>query len=65
MKIWQSDEELFELTRTELFTAVVGYVMDKFGLQTQFLPPQVRPLSANMVTIGRAMTVLEGDVYDE
>ena len=65
MKIWQSDEELFELARTELFTAVVGDVMDKLGLQAQFLPPQVRPLRANMVTIGRAMTVLEADVYDE
>ena len=64
MKIWQSDEELFEIARKELFTAVVGDVMDKIGLQTQFLPPQVRPLRANMVTIGRAMTVLEADVYD-
>lgn len=65
MKIWQSDEELFKLARTELFTAVVGDVMDTLGLQTQFLPPQISPLRSNMVTIGRAMTVLEADVYDD
>lgn len=63
MKLWQSDEELFELAQNELFTAVVGDVMDKLGLQYQFLPPQIRPLRANMVTIGRAMTVLEADVW--
>ena len=65
MKLWHSDKELFELARTELFTAVVGDVMDKVGLQHQFLPPQVRPLRADMVTVGRAMTVLEADVYVE
>lgn len=65
MKLWHSDEELFALIRNELFTAVVGDVMDKAGLQTQFLPPQIRPLSPNMVTIGRAMTVLEADVFIE
>ena len=44
MELWQSDEELFKLARTELFTAVVGDVMDKLGLRVQFLPPQVQPL---------------------
>lgn len=65
MKIWQSDKALFELARHELFTAVVGDVMDKLGWQHQFLPPQIRPLQAGMVTIGRAMTVLEADIYVE
>lgn len=65
MNLWHSDEELFSIIRNELFTAVVGDVMDKAGFQTQFLPPQIRPLSPNMVTIGRAMTVLEADVFVE
>jgi regulator of RNase E activity RraA len=65
VKLWHSDETLFELIRNELFTAVVGDVMDKLGFYYQFLPPNIRPLRADMVIIGRAMTVLEADVYGE
>jgi regulator of RNase E activity RraA len=60
---WTTDAELFAIARRELFTAVVGDVMDKLGLQKQFLPPQIQPLRQDMVTIGRAMTVLEADVF--
>lgn len=59
------DDELFALARRELFTAVVGDVMDKLGLRHQFLPPRIQPLDRSMVTIGRAMTVLEADCFDE
>ena len=62
---WKDDEGLFELARRELFTAVVGDIMDKMGLLRQFLPPRIQPLRADMVTIGRAMTVLEADVFAE
>lgn len=64
-KLWQSDDELFKLARQELFSAVVGDVMDRMGLQRQFLPPQIQALSPDMVAIGRAMTVLEADVFAE
>lgn len=63
--LWSSDEELFQLARRELFTAVVGDVMDKLGLRSQFLFPQIQPLREDMVVIGRAMTVLEADVFAE
>jgi regulator of RNase E activity RraA len=63
--LWSNDEELFLLARRELFTAVVGDVMDKLGLCHQFLPPQIQPLQRDMVTIGRAMTVLEADLREE
>jgi len=62
---WHSDNELFQLMRTELFTAVVGDVMDKVGLQTQFLPPYLKVLDRKMIIAGRAMTVLEADVFKE
>lgn len=65
MSLWEADEELFVLARRELFTALVGDVMDKLGLQHQFLPPQVQPLHEDMVVIGRAMTVLSVDVFAE
>ncbi len=57
----QSDSELFQTIRRELYTAVVGDIMDKFGLLNQFLPPQIRPLRDDMIVVGRAMTVLEAD----
>ncbi len=59
--LWSNDDELFKLARQELFVAVVGDIMDKFGLYHQFLPPRIRPLAPDMVLIGRAMTVLEAD----
>ena len=65
MALWSSDDELFALARRELFTAVVGDVMDKLGLQDQFLPPNIKPLRDDMVVLGRAMPVLEADVFGE
>lgn len=58
---WKNDDELFQISRNDLFTAVVGDIMDLMGYQRQFLPPQIQPLRSDMVTIGRAMTVLEMD----
>jgi regulator of RNase E activity RraA len=64
-KSWISDDELFAVAQRELFTCVVGDVMDKLGLQHQFLPPQIQPLRRDMVLIGRAMPVLSVDVFTE
>ena len=65
MNLWKTDDELFDLIKRELFTCVVGDVMDKLELQHQFLPPQIRPLRQDMVVIGRAMPVLAVDVFAE
>lgn len=62
---WKNDDELFDIVRNELYTAVVGDVMDKLGLLNQFLPPQIQPLQDDMFIIGRAMTVLEADVVSD
>jgi hypothetical protein len=64
-KSWNSDDELFAMVQRELFTCVVGDVMDKLDLQHQFLPPQIQPLRQDMVVIGRAMPVLSVDVFAE
>jgi regulator of RNase E activity RraA len=61
----KSDDELFATARGELFPAVVGDVMDKMGLLHQFLPPAIRPAHHDMVVVGRAMPVLEADVFFE
>ena len=64
-KLWKSDDELFALVQRELFTSVVGDVMDKLDLQHQFLPPQIQPLRQDMVVLGRAMPALTVDVFAE
>lgn len=58
-----TDAELFALIRSELFTAVVGDVLDALGYQHQFLPPGIMPLDKRMRVVGRAMPVLEADVF--
>lgn len=74
---WADDSELFELIRNELYTAVIGDICDQRGLRRQFLPPGIRPLyfpgragrAADdvevPVLVGRAMPVLEADVFSE
>jgi len=64
-RLWTADDELFAIAQRELFTCVVGDVMDKLGLQHQFLPPQIQPVQRDMIVIGRAMPVLSVDVFAE
>ena len=63
--MWNSDEELFGIARKELFTALVGDILDKLGYLNQFLSAKIKPLSSDMVVIGRAMTVVEADIHGE
>jgi regulator of RNase E activity RraA len=64
-KLWATDDELFQLIKAELYTAVVGDIMDKMGLLHQFLPPQIKPLRDDFFLAGRAMTVLEADTHSQ
>lgn len=59
------DETLFSSLRDKLYTAVVGDVLDKIGWRRQFLPQAIGPLRPDMKLIGRAMPVLEADVFDD
>ena len=56
---------LFSSLRENLFTAVVGDVLDKMGWRRQFLPQAIGPLRPDMKVIGRAMPVLEADIFDD
>lgn len=60
---WKSDAELSALVRRELYTPVVGDILDALGRYHQFLPPPVQPLREEMVIVGRAMPVLMIDVH--
>lgn len=60
---WTSDVELFEIIRSELYTSVVGDILDEFKCYYQFLPQSLHPLRMTDKIIGRAMPVLMADVY--
>lgn len=61
--MWHDDEELFNLIRRHLFTAVVGDILDALGHQHQFLPQAIKPLNSAWVLVGRALPVLEADYF--
>ena len=65
MALWKNDKGLFNIAKKELFVALVGDVLDKMGYLHQFLSPNIKPVRSDMVVIGRAMTVLEADVFPE
>ncbi len=58
-----SDQDLFQTIRAELYTPVVGDILDDLGLYHQFLPQPIQPMRAEMKLIGRAMPVVMIDVY--
>ena len=60
-----ADAELFAALKGELFTAVVGDVLDAMGHRHQFLPAGIAPLAPSSRIVGRAMPVLEADVYSD
>lgn len=61
----KTDSELFDLIKNQLYTAVVGDILDTLGLFHQFLPPSLQPLTLDMKVVGRAMPVLMMDVYGQ
>ena len=56
-----SDAGLFAAIRKNLYTAVVGDVLDRMGHRVHFLPPAIRPLHPAMIVAGRAAPVIVGD----
>jgi regulator of RNase E activity RraA len=54
---------LFQLIRAELYTPVVGDILDALGCYHQFLPQSVQPMRESMIVVGRAMPVLMIDVH--
>lgn len=63
MSEWQNDQQLFDLMKSTLYTPVVGDILDNLGCFHQFLPPEVRSLDDSMRLAGRAMPVLQIDVF--
>ncbi len=63
MPEWNNDKELFDLMRSTLYTPVVGDLLDRSGNFHSFLPQQIQPLRPDMRVAGRAMPVLQADVF--
>lgn len=63
--MWKNDKDLFKLIDDELYTPVVGDILDGLGRYHQFLPANVRQIEKGMKVIGRAMPVNMIDVYGE
>ena len=63
--ISNNKNELLALMKKELYTPVVGDILDQMGLYHQFLPQAIRPLREDMKLAGYAMTALMIDVYGE
>ncbi len=63
MKLWKNDDELFSLIKKELYTPVMGDILDEMGLYHQFLPQAIQPIEISMKVVGYAMPVLMIDVY--
>ncbi|MHB9022717.1 MAG: RraA family protein [Armatimonadota bacterium] len=60
---WTDDAELFSLLEAHAYSAVIGDILDYLGLYHQFFPSELRPIREDMVLVGRAMTVLEANVF--
>jgi regulator of RNase E activity RraA len=59
----ETDHKLFEFFKNDLYTSVVGDILDQMGYYHQFLPQQVHPLQIADKIVGRAMPVLMIDVF--
>ena len=58
-----SETELFGLVKSQLYTPVVGDILDRMGFTHQFLPQSIQPLLTEMKLVGRAMPTLMIDVH--
>ena len=61
----KDQNNLIEIVKKELYTPVVGDILDQMGYYHQFLPQAIRPLREDMKLAGFAMPVLMIDVYGE
>lgn len=59
-----ADAELRAVILEKLYTPVIGDVLDALGRRHQFLPPQIRGITAQMKLVGRAVPVLLVDVFE-
>jgi regulator of RNase E activity RraA len=57
-----NETNYFLTLKEELFSAIIGDIMDTLNLVQQFLPPEIKPLDRTTKLVGRAMPVIEQDI---
>lgn len=60
---WNTDNDLFEIFKSGMYTSVIGDILDELQCYHQFLPQPVQPLRITDKLIGRVMPALMIDVY--
>ena len=61
----QTEIELFRAITENLYTAVLGDVLDVLGHTHQFLPQPIQPMQESMRVVGRAMPVQIADTWGQ
>lgn len=55
----------FDRLQNNLYSAVISDMLDEIGLRNQTMAPRIRPLTPDMVVVGRARTVLVANSFQE
>lgn len=63
MPEWKNDAELFRLMKDELYTPVIGDILDQLKCFHQILPPQIQTLATQHRVAGRVMPALMNDIF--
>jgi 4-hydroxy-4-methyl-2-oxoglutarate aldolase len=59
----KNGQAYYDLLQQQLYTAVISDILDSLGYRNQTLNPSIRPISQDMVLVGRAKTVQVADVH--
>jgi 4-hydroxy-4-methyl-2-oxoglutarate aldolase len=63
MALPTDDNAVFDLMQKELYSPVIGDILDKLGFRQQTMAARLRPIYADAVVVGRAMPMLGMEVY--
>lgn len=63
MTLPTDDNAVFDLMEKELYSPVIGDILDKMGFPQQTMAARLRPIYAEAVVVGRAMPILGMEVY--
>ncbi len=62
--MWTNENEMFDVIKSELYTPVVGDILDTLGYYHQFLPAKIQGIATDMKVVGYAMPSLMIDVFE-
>lgn len=58
----ETTQPYYDDLREKLYSAVLSDILDELSLRRQTMAPEIRPLSPEMIVVGRAKTVMATDV---